>query len=162
MIVPRYYINDSRIISAGKGLFIDQSLRAGAIITAPDQIHRTYTHDELERFAEDSIELNSSVRWFEGHHTICPEWTDECYINHSFRPTALWHLGFVFSITDLEPGSEITMDYRHVLGDGYSAGFRDAETGETVTGLPWDQAMRNALAILNEITLHNHPRHHLR
>lgn len=158
MIVPRYYVKDSRIIGAGKGLFVDQTLRAGAVITAPDQIRRTYTHEELDRFAEDSIELNSSVRWFENHHTICPEWTDECYINHSFRPNAIWHLGFVFATVDLEPDCEVTMDYRYVLGDGYSAGFRDSETGEAVTGLPWEQALRDGFAILYEITQRSDPR----
>lgn len=152
MIVPQYTIKGSHIDGAGKGLFIDQPLPAGAILTAPDRISRTYTRAELERFADDSMELNSSVRWFEDQHTICPEWTDECYINHSFTPTAIWHLGFVFAAFDLEAGTEITMDYRYVLGTGYSAGFRDGATGEMITGLPWDQVIRDSTALLYTIT----------
>ena len=155
MIVPRYTIKGSRIDGAGKGLFIDHSLSAGAILTAPDRISRTYTRSELERFADDSLELNSSVRWFEDQHTICPEWTDECYINHSFTPTAIWHLGFVFAAFDLDADTEITMDYRYVLGTGYSAGFRDGATGEMITGLPWDQVIRDSTALLYRITQSN-------
>ena len=74
--------------------------------------------------------LASTVRWFEDHYTVTPEWPDECYINHSFAPCGLWHLGFVFALDDLPAGTEITVDYRHLLAPGQEEDFRDSISGE--------------------------------
>ncbi len=47
--------------------------------------------------AADSIEVESGVRWFEDWFSLTQEWSDECYVNHSFKPNGLWHLGFIFA-----------------------------------------------------------------
>ena len=39
MIIPRYHVADSRIRGAGKGLFVDEAVRRGAVIIAPDKVH---------------------------------------------------------------------------------------------------------------------------
>ena len=41
MILPRYVIDASAIPGAGKGLFLDEAIKAGRIISAPDAIDRT-------------------------------------------------------------------------------------------------------------------------
>lgn len=141
MILPRYRIEPSRIPGAGKGLFLDQPIRRGAVIVAPDNVHTVWPESRLRQYPPDSIEVESSVRWFEDQFSLTPEWTDECYVNHSFAPTAQWHLGFIFALDDLPAGAEITMDYRYVIGDGERLPFMDAETGREIVGLPWAEAL---------------------
>ncbi|MDD3764841.1 MAG: SET domain-containing protein [Nevskiales bacterium] len=142
MIVPRYLIAASRIAGAGQGLFLDEAIERGRVIIAPDNVHTVWTESRLRRYAPDSREVESSVRWFEDRFSLTPEWTDECYVNHSFTPTALWHLGFIFALEDLAAGTEVTMDYRDVIGDGEEMPFVDGVTGQPIVGSPWADVVR--------------------
>ena len=47
MILPRYHIGPSLIAGAGQGLFLDEPVARGRLITAPDAIPRVYTFDEI-------------------------------------------------------------------------------------------------------------------
>lgn len=142
MILPAYRVAASRIPLAGQGLFLVGPLPRGRVIVAPDNIHTVWPEDRLRTYPEESIEVRSSVRWFEDRFSLTPEWSDECYINHSFAPTALWHLGFIFALDDLTADTEITMDYRHVIGDGEQMPFLDSVTGQRIVGLPWAENLR--------------------
>ena len=157
MIVPRYRIAASAIAGAGQGLFLDQHVAAGQIVTAPDAIERTYRYDELTGSPELSAQLYASARWFEDRYTVSPDWPDECYVNHSFTPTGLWHLGFVFAVRDLPAGSEITVDYRHLLPPGEEEAFVDTATGQKIVGLPWIDSLtlstQALAALLNGIRI---------
>lgn len=144
MILPRYRIAASTIPGAGKGLFLDQDLHRGAVIIAPDQVHTVWHEDKLREYPADSLEVESSVRWFERWFSLTPEWSDECYVNHSYTPNALWHLGFIFALADLPAGVELTMDYRYVIGENERMPFRDALTGREIVGLPWPQVMQDS------------------
>ena len=97
MILPRYHIAASRIPGAGKGLFLDEPVAAGRLITAPDDIRKVYKWRKSRRCRTRRQMLGATVRWFEDRYTVTPEWPDECYINHGFEPYGLWHLGFVFA-----------------------------------------------------------------
>jgi SET domain len=141
MILPRYRIAASSIPGAGQGLYLDEAVEAGRIITAPDAIDRTYRLADILGSADLSGQLHASARWFEDRYTLSPDWPDECYINHSFRPNGLWHLGFVFALSNLPQGTEITVDYRHLLPPGQAEDFLDAETGEKIVGLPWSESL---------------------
>jgi hypothetical protein len=88
-----------------------------------------------------SSDLHAAARWFEDRYTVSPEWPDECYVNHSFEPTGIWHLGFIFAAKDLVQGTEITVDYRHLLAPGQDESFHDAATGEKITGLSWPESL---------------------
>ncbi len=142
MIVPQYRVEASRIPMAGKGLFLAEDVARGRVIIAPDNIHTVWPEARLRQFPADSIEAESSVRWFEDWYSLTPEWSDECYVNHSFEPTALWHLGFIFAGADLPAGSEITVDYRLVIGSGEVMPFRDSATGHEIVGLGWTDNLR--------------------
>jgi hypothetical protein len=153
MIVPRYHIAPSRIAGAGKGLFVDEAMEAARIICAPDAIEQTWSLAQILASPELRAQEQATARWFEDRYTVSPEWPDECYVNHSFRPTGLWHLGFIFAATDLPAGSEITVDYRHLLAPGQSEGFIDAASGERIVGLSWGSSLAastRALAALLE------------
>ncbi len=144
MILPRYRVATSHITGAGRGLFAEEPIAPGRVILAPDNVHTVWTEARLRTFASDSIEVESSVRWFEDRFSLTPEWSDECFVNHSFAPNALWHLGFVFALRDIGPGEEILMDYRHVIGSGEVMPFKDGETGREIIGLPWPEVLRDS------------------
>ena len=148
MILPRYRIDASQIHGAGKGLFLQESVAAGRVITAPDTIEQTYRLDELLTKPD---QMYASARWFEDRYTISPEWPDECYINHSFEPTGLWHLGFVFALRELPAGTEITVDYRHLLPPGQAEDFIDTATGERIVGLPWYESLTTTTRALARV-----------
>jgi hypothetical protein len=152
VIVPRYRIDVSRIPQAGKGLYLDEPVRRGTVIVAPDRVHTVWPEARLREYPEDSIEVESSVRWFEDWFSLTPEWSDECYVNHSFAPTALWHLGFIFALDDLPPGTEVTMDYRYVIGAGERMPFADSLTGREIVGLPWREVLAGSARQLVELT----------
>lgn len=151
MILPRYRIAASTIGGAGQGLFLDEAVRAGSIITAPDAIDRTWRHDELESNPELATLRHASARWFEDRYTVSPDWPDECYVNHSFSPTGLWHLGFIFALTDLPAGTEVTVDYRHLLPPGEAEDFVDSVTGERIVGLAWEDSLVSSTQALSRL-----------
>ena len=151
MILPRYHIGPSLIPGAGQGLFLDEPLARGRLITAPDAIPRVYTFEQILALPDAHALLPATVRWFEDRYTVTPEWPDECYINHAFAPSALWHLGFVFAGADLAADTEITVDYRHLLAPGQEEDFRDSASGERIVGFTWTDSLRastDALAAL--------------
>lgn len=156
MILPRYRVDASRIAGAGKGLFADELIAQGRVIIAPDNVHTVWPEAKLRGFAPVSIEVESSVRWFEDQFSLTPEWSDECFVNHSFTPNALWHLGFIFALRQIEAGEEILMDYRHVIGSGEVMPFKDSATGREIVGLPWPQALHNSAQQLATL-LAQHP-----
>jgi hypothetical protein len=159
MILPRYHVAASSIPGAGNGLFLDEAVVAGRILTAPDAIDRTYRHADIQASPELREQRHASARWFEDCYTLSPEWPDECYINHSFSPNGLWHLGFVFALRELPAGTEITVDYRHLLPPGEAEDFVDSATGETIIGLSWTDSLASSTHALAELlnTTHRRP-----
>jgi hypothetical protein len=148
MILPRYHIGPSKIAGAGQGLFLDEPVARGRLITAPDAIPRVYTFEEVMALPNAATLLTATVRWFEDRYTVTPEWPDECYINHAFAPSGLWHLGFVFASADLAAGCEITVDYRHLLAPGQEEDFRDSVSGERIVGFTWSESLRSSTQTL--------------
>ena len=142
MILPRYHISPSRIPGAGKGVFIDEPADKGSILIAPDAIPRTWTFGEIEAMPDAKELLPATVRWFENRYTISTDWPDECFVNHSFEPSGLWHLGFIFATTRLDAGTEITVDYRHLLAPGQEEDFHDAQSGRPIVGFTWNESLR--------------------
>lgn len=151
MILPPYRISVSSIPGAGKGLFLEQPVERGRLIISPDDIRKVYKWKDVQMMPGARALLASTVRWFEDHFTITPEWPDECYINHSFAPCGLWHLGFVFALDDLPAGTEITVDYRHLLAPGQEEEFLDAHSGEAIVGYGWQESMARSTALLHAL-----------
>lgn len=141
MILPRYRIAASQIPDAGRGVFVDQPVAAARIVVAPDAIPAVYRFEEILARPDREQALAASVRWFEDRYTVSDDWPDECFINHSFSPNGLWHLGFVFALRPLQAGEELTVDYRHLLGEGQEEPYRDAATGRSIVGLPWAESL---------------------
>lgn len=148
MILPRYRIAPSRIPGAGQGLYLEEPVARGRIIVAPDAIPATFGWDEVRTQPDPSAAMAAAVRWFEDRYTISLDWPDECYLNHSFEPNGLWHLGFVFAARDLEAGEELTVDYRHLLPEGEPEAFRDAATGREIIGFSWAESLASSTRAL--------------
>jgi len=151
MIIPRYHIAASTIPGAGKGFYLDEPVARGRVIIAPDNIHTVWPESKLRQYPADSIEVESSVRWFEDQFSLTPEWSDECYVNHAFTPTGLWHLGFIFALADLPASTEITIDYQLVIGSGEIMPFKDAATGRDIVGFSWANNLRESTRQLAEL-----------
>jgi hypothetical protein len=141
MILPRYRVAASTIPGAGQGVFVEESIVPGRIVVAPDAIPQVFRLDEVMAREDREAALAASVRWFEDRFTVSLDWPDECYINHSFEPSGLWHLGFVFAARALAPGEELTVDYRHLLGEGQEESFRDARSGRAIVGWSWHDSV---------------------
>jgi hypothetical protein len=148
MILPKYVIAPSTIARAGKGLFLMAKVARGSIIVAPDNISRVFSFAEIVDSPNASERLPATVRWFQDCYTVSLDWPDECFINHSFSPSGLWHLGFIFAAIDLEVGDELTVDYRHLLAPGQHEEFVDAITGDVIVGLEWSKSLQLSTAAL--------------
>ena len=158
MICVPYHVNPSLIPGAGSGLFTSAPVGAGRVIIAPSHINQTIRLQELTDDPDHPC-ADSSVRWFEDHCTISPDWPDECYVNHAFEPTGLWHLGFTFALRDLDAGEEITVDYRHLLGPDIELPFLDALTQQAIVGYSWQEQLLRSSEALLELARINHRRH---
>ena len=150
MIVPSYEIRSARH-AAGKGVFLTAAARRGQILVAPDAINELYDGAARAALVPGSPEDDACVRWFEDFHTVSTDWPDECYVNHSFTPSGLWHLGFIFAVRDMQAGAEVTVDYRFVVNDNEVLPFRDAETGREIVGYTWDENLRLSTQLLLDI-----------
>jgi hypothetical protein len=152
MILPAYQILPSNIPHAGRGVFLSIPVKAGQILISPDQIAGTQSLHAI-RMSANAAELEPSiVRWFEDQFTTSPDWPDECFVNHSFEPTGLWHLGFVFARRDLPAGTEITVDYRHLLPPGEAEKFLDQDTGAQIVGYSWKESLALSTQELVKLT----------
>jgi hypothetical protein len=148
MILSKYAIAPSKIARAGKGLFLMADVARGSIIVAPDNIPKVFRFAEIVDSPNATEWLPATVRWFQDCYTVSLDWPDECFINHSFSPSGLWHLGFVFAAIDLKAGDELTVDYRHLLAPGQHEEFVDATTGQAIVGLEWSESLKLTTAAL--------------
>lgn len=141
LITIKYRVAPSGVPYAGQGFFVEEAVSAGRVLIAPT--HATHTVRLAEIFSPTSHpHAESSVVWFEDHCVVSPDYPDDFFINHSFSPNAVWHLGFVFALRELHPGEELLLDYRHLIAPGVALDFRDSTTGGEIVGYPWQESLR--------------------
>jgi len=56
------------------------------------------------------------------------------FVNHSFAPSLLCHCGVVLARRDLEPGDELTLDYRTLIDTTDVGIYNDALSGREIRG----------------------------
>ncbi len=141
LITVKYRVGPSSVAGAGKGFFVEEPVAAGRVLIAPT--HATHTVRLAEIFSPQSHpHAETSVVWFEDHCVVSPDYPDDFFINHSFTPNAVWHLGFVFALRDIAAGEELFLDYRHLIAPGVALDFRDGATGQEIVGLAWKDSLR--------------------
>lgn len=59
----------------------------------------------------------------------------ENYVNHSFTPNMLYHVGVCFASRDIKPDEELYVDYRYILAKNDCCAFVDSMTGKIVDGI---------------------------
>ncbi len=144
MLRFEHSIEPSRIPGAGLGLFTREAVARGRMLIVPNQAHPLRSGRGTRGMPKDSIELASSIRWFERVFTVDPEWSGGVAPQPQLRAELPRHLGFVFALEDLDAGSELTIDYRQLLDEETMLDFRDSVTGREIRGLPWEQAVRSS------------------
>lgn len=150
MLCIDYRVGPSLIPGAGSGLFLTRAVSAGKVLIAPSHINDTVPLADILDHPNHPCS-DSSIRWFEDHCTVSPDWPDECYVNHSFAPNGLWHLGFIFAARNLAPGEELTVDYRHLIGPDVEMPWLDAYTGRRIIGFSWNKSLASSTAHLLDI-----------
>lgn len=148
MIRIPHAVAPSRIAGAGQGLFTRTACTAGTVLMFPNEMHETLDRAAFLALPEGAPELASCVRWFADCYTLDREWSVEAYLNHSFSPNCLWHLGFIFAARDLDEDEELTIDYRLILDEGVTLDFVDGATGKPITGLSWQESMQRSASAL--------------
>jgi hypothetical protein len=149
MLMVPYEVRPSDIPGSGKGIFLTEAQPMGKVMAWPDRMNRLYDLSEVRNFPPDSIAWHSAVCWFEDRFTTMDSWTEEAYINHSFEPNCLWHLSFVIARHNLPVGTELTINYEHLLGEGIDSEFTDQVTGRKIVGASWQSIMQwNAAELL--------------
>lgn len=150
LITVQYRVGPSTVAGAGKGFFVDENIRAGRVVIAPTHATHTVPLDQVLG-PQAHPHAETSVIWFEDHCVVSPDYPDDFFINHSFSPNALWHLGFVFALRDLAAGEELLLDYRHLIAPGVTLDYADAQTGNPITGHTWKESLRIAARQITEL-----------
>lgn len=136
---------------AGKGLFAKESAVKGAVLALLTHSCPTMSEAEYQEAQSQGNEIiiMTAVRWTGNAFAYGDSIGPEEYINHSFSPTMLYHLGVCYALRDIAPGDELTADYRYFLAEQDVCRFTDSETGRLVDGYgPREAAVCSARELL--------------
>lgn len=132
----------STIPEAGLGAFALEKVPAGTFL-GMDFLTRKWVVSP-----EEVLALPPESRKYAWRHidNICisavsGEQSPADFINHSFEPNILWHLGHYFSLKDIEAGDELFIDYRHLHDPSWGAHLHDASSGRSVPGWSWRESL---------------------
>ncbi|HEX4795085.1 MAG TPA: SET domain-containing protein [Humisphaera sp.] len=73
------------------------------------------------------------------------------FINHSFTPNLLCHVGMVIARRDIAAGEELTLDYRTLIDNSDIGVYRDAVSGEEIRGFSAQETLLRTARELLEI-----------
>jgi hypothetical protein len=142
----------SELPGAGTGVFALESARKG------DFLGLDTPSAEWILTAEEALRLPDSQRPYSWRHVehLCfrggegsPAVTS--FINHSFEPNLLWHLGCYFARVDITPGDELFLDYRVLIDPLWGHRIIDAGSGRPLEGTEWRRALLSSCRALTEI-----------
>jgi hypothetical protein len=127
----------------GWGLFAHEFAPKGSVVgilTLGANIMRCNEYQEAQRQNNDLIR-RTGARWVDDYFLYGCEIGPDEYLNHSFRPSLLYHCGICFAMRDIFPGDELTVNYQYLLATEDATAFVDHETGRLVDGLPAREAL---------------------
>jgi hypothetical protein len=122
----------------GKALYAAQEIRRGTIVCSFTLGSDVTTEDEYVRAVAENRQpvTRTGTRYAGRYFTFGNEAAPYNYINHSFTPSLLCHCGVVLARRDLEPGDELTIDYRTLIDTTDVGIYNDAVSGNEIRG--WD------------------------
>ena len=122
----------------GNGLFAAERVPAGRIVCCFTVGSEVITEGQFVQGCAAGVHriLRTGTRYAGRYFTVGNEGAPYNFINHSFEPNLLSHCGLVLARRDVEPGEELTLDYRLLVDPGDVAAYDDAATGRPIRGLP--------------------------
>jgi hypothetical protein len=108
--------------------------------------------------AEEALNLPDDVRPYTWRHVehICfvggrGEPTATAFLNHSFEPNVLWHVGCYFARRDIAPGDELFLDYSALIDPLWGGRITDSAGGKKLEGVEWRRALLDTCRSLTEV-----------
>jgi hypothetical protein len=151
MLCVKAQVKNSEI--AGQGLFTQELIKQGTIVAI-------FSSSEYSIFSEEAFQAEfdrgnpifqqSGTRLVGQYYTANGDRDyDENYINHSDTPNLLFHCGICFAWRDIQPGEELTFDYRYASIPGVAEPFETAQG--KVIGLPAKEALIQSAQALIQV-----------
>ena len=158
MLLIKSKIQESNI--QGLGLFADEKARKGQVIGIFPYQADILTESEYQNEQEkgNKVIAWSAVRWIGDIFLTGDSIGNEERINHSTNPTMLYHCGICFAWRNIEPGEELTVDYKYFLAEDDVNKFTDSGNNEvTVDGIDSHTALlasaKDLVRLLNSAKL---------
>ncbi len=128
---------------SGEGLYALERIPKGAVIALFPYEEGMLTEDEYqeEQRKGNEVIIMSAVGWVGKYFLTNDDIGNEEYINHSGDPNMLYHCGICFAKRDIEPGEELTADYKYFLAGTDVNRFTDSRTKETIDGIDTTSAL---------------------
>jgi len=138
----RSEVRPSQVADAGLGVFALEEVAAGELVGMDfPSPRRLAAHEEVRA---QPAELRK-YSWRHVEHVYFAARDDlrtvTDFLNHSFEPNILWHLGCYFTLRDVAIGDELTVDYRIILAPGWQPDLVDGASRQPIEGLEWRQAL---------------------
>jgi uncharacterized protein len=138
----RAEVRPSQVAGAGLGVYALEEVAAGEFVgmdfPAP---RRLATHAEVRAQPPELRKYS----WRHVEHVYFAARDDlrtaTDFLNHSFDPNILWHLGCYFTARDVAVGDELTVDYRVILAPGWQPDLVDGHSRRPIEPLPWREAV---------------------
>jgi len=156
MLYVKTEIRESRVHNLG--LFLLEPVKKGTVILIANSSGiMTETDYQSEQAKDNKLISMTAVRLLGRHFIYGDSIGNEEYINHSETPNMLYHCGIFLAARDIDPGEELTVNYKYFLAEQDVCAFYNAETGHTVDGIsPADafiQSAEEVLTLLKEVLL---------
>lgn len=135
-------VRPSQVAGAGLGAFAREEVAAGEFVGMDfPSPRRLAKHEEIR--AQPADLRKYSWRHVEQVYFAARDdlRTATDFLNHSFDPNILWHLGCYFTLRDVAVGDELTVDYRVILAPGWQPDLVDAQTRRPIEALTWREAL---------------------
>ena len=147
----RTEVRPSTLPDAGDGIFSLEDVARGRLLGMDFPSYRKLCTDrEVPQLPPE----NRKYAWRHIEH-VCFEAHDRRspadYLNHSFDPNVLWHLGHYFALRQIAAGDELFVDYRALYAPSWGDSIIDAASGRAVDGWDWSEALIDSSRKLVEL-----------
>jgi uncharacterized protein len=134
----------------GLGLFAKKFIPAGSVVGNMAHSCEYISEEEYcreqeagnERVIQTGIRLAGSNFIYNANRESGKLlYLNEDFINHNEDPSLLYHCGLIFALRDVNPGDELTVNYKYFFSEHDATSFQDSRTGRQVYGLNSHEAL---------------------
>lgn len=144
-------VRASTIVGADLGLFALEDVPAGRLVGMDFPLSKWLASEEQIKAQPPELR-KYSWRHVEHVYFAAPKGPRAVadFLNHSFEPNLLFHVGCYFSRRDIATGDELLVDYQLVWAPGWSD-IVDGASGRLIDGVEWREALRRSCRELLEL-----------